>query len=449
MICATTHDILYMTTIDVNFTYELPSEHSIHNIVFDPESPATLEFEEYVSFTFDYTTTNPGNVRIWGDPMTEGALTPDNRRHPSPRYNPPSGSGDGLIWIRDERQTETQHIDQVRFTMVCIDTDTTLLEIFEDVDFTYEPPSEHSIHNIVFTPATPATLEFGEWVNITFDYSTINPENVYIYVAGMKGGILAPNLGVVHSGDLSPNTGSGSGKFRILDDEQTDTQHVDQVRLTMYCTDTNTRLLRIFEDVDYTYMPPGFDYNFQASTWWPWPYDPVVPDSWTLQEPWGYSAKWDALVSSGVQGKWSNAWYNVREYRNFEYAVRMRAHNRNRLQSIIIRAGDQFDPKYRRMHPGYVFSYSHRANAYSIMKHYPDGTKTSMLAGWTATAAIVDGWNTLKVRAVDNRFDFYINDTLVETVFDSEFTVGKVGFAMWRDEGAVGVSRATLTVLDD
>ena len=305
-----------------------------------------------------------------------------------------------------------------------------------------EVSEDHSISNIVFDPISPDTLEFDEYVNFTFDYSTTNPGNVQIWGRPMTEGSLSPNWGGHGSLQHSPPTGSASGFIRIRDNGQAEAQHVDQVRFRMVCVDTSDTLLEIYVDVDYTYIPPGFDHDFGTGR------DGL--------EGWAFDGTWtqthSQLHTDGENNKWSSAWYTVREYRNFEYTVVMRSGvspgDRNQPQYIIIRAGEEFLGNGY-WYPGYSFGYIHSvSNQYSVWKRNTNGTSTA-LRHFTNAAQIVDGWNTLKVRAVDNRFDFYINDTLVDTVFDSEFTVGKVGFAMYNDEGRFSVHRATLTVIED
>ena len=300
-----------------------------------------------------------------------------------------------------------------------------------------EPPL-HSIDNIVFDPESPATLEFGENVDLTFDYSTTNPGKIQIWARPMTEGALSPNWGGHGSPQHSPPTGSGRGFFRINHVGQTGDQHVDQVRFRMRCVDTGIILHEFFVDVDYTYEPPGFDHDFGT--------DRDGLEGWDFNGTWTQTTS--QLQTDGETDVWSSAWYTLREYSNFEYTVRMQADDRpDRAQYIVIRAGEQFTSDQRSWYPGYIFGYDHPANNYSIWRRNTDGTETA-LANRTATAAIVEGWNTLKVRADNNRFDFYINDTLVETVFDGDFTVGKVGFTMWSDEGRFSVSRATLTVIE-
>ncbi len=110
----------------------LPAAHAITDIRFDPPSPATLEFNDRVTFTFDYTTTEPGGVYIWGTPFTGGSLPGGSAMHGSVLHPTGEGSLSGWFTIRDGAKT----VDQVRFQMVDADRNV-LYEAFIDVSYTY------------------------------------------------------------------------------------------------------------------------------------------------------------------------------------------------------------------------------------------------------------------------------------------------------------------------
>jgi len=53
-----------------------------------------------------------------------------------------------------------------------------------------------------------------------------------------------------------------------------------------------------------------------------------------------------------------------------------------------------------------------------------------LIPSWTYSSAIYQGydaWNTLKVVCGGSSMEFYINDILVESLVDSEFSSGRVG----------------------
>ena len=76
----------------------------------------------------------------------------------------------------------------------------------------------------------------------------------------------------------------------------------------------------------------------------------------------------------------------------------------------------------------YVFHISGNGN-YLICKRVSGGN-TWLIPGWTHSGACHQGydvWNTLKVVCHSSTLEFYINDTLVESLIDFEFSSGKAG----------------------
>ncbi|MGC9443938.1 MAG: hypothetical protein ACP5E9_03260, partial [Candidatus Methanospirareceae archaeon] len=97
----------------------------------------------------------------------------------------------------------------------------------------------HSITNIKLTPSSPACLEFREFVEVTFDYSTNDTSGIDIYSQPLTGGSDTPNYAVRHPGNFPVGNGSGNGSFTVTRDEVT----VDQLRLQMYSWHDRDRLL--------------------------------------------------------------------------------------------------------------------------------------------------------------------------------------------------------------
>ena len=131
--------------------------HLIHRINFDPTWPDELEYGDNVSFNFEYTTTNPGEVYIWATAMSGGIEAPNQL---STYSSFPSGTdiGSGSFRIQDVGQTEDLVIDGVKFEMHCAETldgpeglDSLLYEVVVDVDYTYVYPDSD-----IELPATPS-----------------------------------------------------------------------------------------------------------------------------------------------------------------------------------------------------------------------------------------------------------------------------------------------------
>lgn len=122
--------VLYETMVPVQYPY---SEHVITNVKFSPSSPAFLTLNQDVVFTFNYQTTQPGGVRIFGRPITEGTLTPGYGAHGSGVYPVGNGTGSGSFNIGNA----DVKVDHVRFQMFNADQSQLLLEFLIPVDFYY------------------------------------------------------------------------------------------------------------------------------------------------------------------------------------------------------------------------------------------------------------------------------------------------------------------------
>jgi hypothetical protein len=107
-----------------------------------------------------------------------------------------------------------------------------------------------SITNIVFTPPSPANLDFGQDVDFTFDYEV--DEDSRIFGRPFTGGALSFAYSAHPSPLYSMGSGSGSGFFTIGDAGQ-GIAHVDQVRFQVFALDLTTLLYETFVDVDYTF----------------------------------------------------------------------------------------------------------------------------------------------------------------------------------------------------
>lgn len=113
--------------------------HRVTLTSLSPESPATLVFGQEVEFHFDYTTTAPSGVRIWGRPITDGEVRDDFSAHPSPLHPQGEGSGSGFFTI--DGDAENVVVDHIRFQMWDVDEegeqDTLLFEKFVPVEYAF------------------------------------------------------------------------------------------------------------------------------------------------------------------------------------------------------------------------------------------------------------------------------------------------------------------------
>jgi hypothetical protein len=155
--------------------------NSITNIELSPPSPAQLGYGDHVDITYDYTTDDPGGVRIFVRPYTDGSLTPDYGATGSPLHPAYAGSGSAYVFA-DSGPVE---VDQLRFRMTNADQSVTHLEFFIDVSYGYGAPPD-DIHTWPFCTAGfyPQHIPdsyLGEVVLDDLNPSAIPPEVQGVY----------------------------------------------------------------------------------------------------------------------------------------------------------------------------------------------------------------------------------------------------------------------------
>jgi len=229
------------------------SSNAIGNVHISHDSPSSLLFGQNVDITFDYATSEPGGVRIFARPMTNGATTPGYGAHGSPLYPVGSGSGSGYFTI----SAGVTHVDNVRMQMYNSDQSQLLLEYLIPIDIHY---AAHAIKNIVVSPTPPHGMLFNENVIVSFDYSTPEPGGVRIFARPFSGGGLTPNYGASGSPLYPAGNGSGTGDFTIMSGNAT----VDQIRFQMYNNDQSQLLLEYFVPANFPYFPHTInDFQFE------------------------------------------------------------------------------------------------------------------------------------------------------------------------------------------
>ena len=219
------------------------ASHSVTLSAANPYWPSGLRFGQDVTINFSYTTTEPGNVKIFVRPFTGGALTPNYSASGSPNYPTGSGTGSGTFTIT----SGAAKVDQLRFQMWNADQSQLLHESFVSVNYRF---SDHAVFAIGLSPASPAQLTFNQNVTITFQYSTNQPGGVKIFIRPFAGGALAANYGASGSPDYPTGNGSGSGTFTITSGAIT----VDQLRFQVWTIDQSTLLDEWFITVNYKFQ---------------------------------------------------------------------------------------------------------------------------------------------------------------------------------------------------
>ncbi len=169
-------------------------------------------------------------------------------------------------------------------------------------------------------------------------------------------------------------------------------------------------------------------------------------DRWGMK---GGSAAWGASISTlytnGVLNKWSSAYFKPSEaYSNFDFMARIK-----RIGSMIddncldIRMGNKIISSNFRWHTGYAFCVNN-AGQFRIAKRNANQYVT-YLVNWTDIPTesnfAANDWNTARVVAVDEDMLFYINGTRAAYIQDPEFTIGWIGFEMYKSTEGTGTGK--------
>ena len=118
-------------------------------------------------------------------------------------------------------------------------------------NFTY-PIITHTISNVVFNPQWPATLNYGERVQIVFDYSTNDKTAVYVFTHPFSNGSLAP--GYLSGGTVFYKPWQHRGESDFTISLQLGQVIVDQIRLQIVNVIQSKILYEIFIPVSYTFQ---------------------------------------------------------------------------------------------------------------------------------------------------------------------------------------------------
>ncbi|MFC1866404.1 hypothetical protein ACFLYB_06830, partial [Chloroflexota bacterium] len=135
--------------IEINGNYSLTAQLEplvvpptiISNLVLNPQSPAILNYGDWVTLDFEYLTNvdyaapNQDDVFIQARPMSNGFLTPRYLSNSSPIQAPWQSKGKGAFTINP--QPEEIHVDQIRFQVINAGVDVVLYEFFFPVDYTF------------------------------------------------------------------------------------------------------------------------------------------------------------------------------------------------------------------------------------------------------------------------------------------------------------------------
>jgi hypothetical protein len=109
--------------------------NSVIIVSLNPDSPATLNFGDFVVILTDYNITDPLGARIWVQPYTAGEKSPGYVYSSSGVFK---GSGNREVGITvRERDDPEVVVDQLRIICTSPDQSETILEEFIDVNYTF------------------------------------------------------------------------------------------------------------------------------------------------------------------------------------------------------------------------------------------------------------------------------------------------------------------------
>ena len=251
------------------------SANWLGGITFNHSSPSYLPHGESVDVSIDIKVTEPGGVRIYVLPYTNGSPTPGFSTVGSPL----EPVGESTVTRGFTINSGAPTIDHVRIRMNTPDNSTQLLEFFVRVKFVYGP---YGIFNIQLDHDQYSVLSNGTDLNIDFDYGSPGPDNVIIFARPYRDGSLVPGYAAT-GGTSSPPSGSAHQHF----DYPTLDEDINQIHFTMTNLDQTVTLLEfnqtthfIWRDVGLTnlafsvpspsmvhtddYVHVGFDYDNQT-----------------------------------------------------------------------------------------------------------------------------------------------------------------------------------------
>ncbi|MCB0213022.1 MAG: RNA polymerase sigma factor [Anaerolineae bacterium] len=130
--------LLYELPVGVSYHFTEPVEatHLVTVTGLNPPSPAVLNFNDQVTITFDYETTEAGGARIFIRPMAGGSLAANYGASGSQVYAVGNGSGSSNFTIVSGAVT----VDQLRIQMFNADQSVLLFEDFVPVSYQFKNP---------------------------------------------------------------------------------------------------------------------------------------------------------------------------------------------------------------------------------------------------------------------------------------------------------------------
>lgn len=157
--------------------------------------------------------------------------------------------------------------------------------------------------------------------------------------------------------------------------------------------------------------------------------------NWTTTAGTWFTGSGNYYTNPSAPDSWSTAYYSPQTYDNFDLTARIYRNGCSWCDSGIIVRGTP-TPLYseNRWNIGYGF-YFDQEGFYRIVR-YDGAADPVILQDWTQTAALNYGatYNIIRVIAIADTFNLYINGVFITTLVDSTHTTGNVALAMYRGD---------------
>ncbi len=220
------------------------AEDLVTRIGLAPPTPNILLFNQQVTVSFSYNTTEAGGVHIFARPFSGASLSPNYAACPSPLYPVGTGTGTCRFTITSGATTVTR----IRFQMWDDSQTTLLFQTFVPVSYQFKG-NANLVRSIGLVPATPNILLFGQNVTVRFGYRTNQQGGVRIFARPFTGTALTPNYAACPSPIYPVGSGTGTCSFTITSGANT----VTGIRFQMWNANQTVLLFQALIPVSYQF----------------------------------------------------------------------------------------------------------------------------------------------------------------------------------------------------
>jgi hypothetical protein len=204
------------------------SSHAVSDLSIAPPTPNIRPYEQKVTVSYKYRTTDTAGVKIFISPFSQGKATPNSFTNSVPTPLP-SGEGNSSSWFYVKNQPAT--VDQLRIQMYTADQSALLFEAFIPVHFEYQSATD-VIAGFVPEERSPTIMEHSRHVTLGSFYHMLTPGPFEFKLVPMSHGAPAPGA------QSSPFTALANSGYMILSFTiLSGPVIVDQLRVEVWKTD--------------------------------------------------------------------------------------------------------------------------------------------------------------------------------------------------------------------